>query len=143
MARVDAKGWLDKWGRRLNAAGTDITSGVKRVTQAPGVAAAAAQSLMLQRITEAITSGLWAKNVSAVSLSTWQNDMIQKGIPRIGAGITAAQASKTQVIANLLTAVDQATQAANALPKGTIDNSIARATAFMRAMNQAKGQIRQ
>lgn len=142
MAKVDAKGWLDKWGRRLNAAGQDITAGVKKVTTAPGVAAAAAQALMLQRITDAINSGLWAKQVSSVSLSSWQSDMINKGIPRIGAGVTAAQASKTSIIQNLLVAVDQAAAAAHALPKGNIENSIARASAFMRAMSQAKGTIR-
>lgn len=142
MAQVTAQQWLDKWGRRLNAAGTDITAGVKAVTTAPGQLAAQAQSLMLQRITEAITSGLWAKNVSAVSLASWQNSMISKGIPRIGAGVTAAQASKVQVITNLLSAVETARQAALALPKGTIDNSIARFAAFARAMQAAKGSIR-
>lgn len=142
MAKVNAAGWLDKWGRRLNSAGTDITNGVKAVTTAPGQSAAQAQALMLQRLTESVTSGLWAKNVAAVPLQSWQNSMIQKGIPRIGAGVTAAQSSKQQVITNLLAAVDSAAAKANALPKGTIDNSIARATEFMRAMNAAKGSIK-
>jgi hypothetical protein len=136
MARVNAQEWLDKWGRRLNSAGQDIQAGVKRVTTAPGQLAAQSQPLMLQRLTEAINNGTWARNVSAVSLADWQNDFINKGIPRIAQGVTQAQKSKAQVIGELLTAVDNAASAARALPKGNIEQSIARAAAFMRSMQQ-------
>lgn len=135
MARVNAQQWLDKWGRRLNAAGQDIQNGVQRVTTAPGVSAAAAQDRFLQGITQAVTSGVWARQVSKVSLSDWQNAMKNKAIPRIPQGVTAAQASKTGQITALLTAVDGAAAAANALPKGGLEQSIARATTFMREMS--------
>lgn len=136
MARVTAAGWLDKWGRRLNAAGPDIQAGVQRVTVAPGQKAAEAQALMLQRLTEAINSGLWARQVSAVTLGDWQSSMINKAIPRISQGVTAAQKSKQARITALLTAVDSAAAVANALPKGGIEQSIARAAAFMREMQK-------
>lgn len=136
MARVNAQQWLDKWGRRLNAAGQDIQTGVQRVTVAPGQQAAAAQSLMLQRLTDAITSGKWARQVSSVSLSDWQNAMTNKGIPRISQGVTTAQKNKQGIITATLAAVDTAAAQANALPKGGLEQSIARATTFMRAMSQ-------
>lgn len=135
MARVNAQQWLDKWGRRLNAAGQDIQNGVQRVTTAPGVSAAAAQDRFLAGITQAVTSGVWARQVSKVSLSDWQNAMKNKAIPRIPQGVTAAQASKQGQITALLTAVDGAAAAANALPKGGLEQSIARATTFMREMS--------
>lgn len=136
MARVNAQQWLDKWGRRLNAAGPDIQNGVNRVTTAPGQAAAAAAPLMLQRLTESVTSGVWARQVSKVSLADWQSAMTNKAIPRISQGVTAAQKNKTGSITALLSAVDQAAAQSNALPKGGIEQSIARATTFMRAMSQ-------
>jgi len=136
MARVNASQWLDKWGRRLNAAGPDITNGVKRVKQAPGEAAAAAAELMLQRLTESVQSGVWAKQVASVSLQDWQDAMINKGIQRINQGVTQAQKTKQANIAALLDAVDAAAAEARALPKGGIEQSIARATTFMRAMSQ-------
>lgn len=142
MSRVDAKGWLTKWGTRLNSAQADMKTGAQRVTTAPGQLAAQAQNLMLQRITEAINSGLWAKNVSAVTLAQWQDAFINKGIGRVGAGVTAAQNTKTQVITNLLNAVDSAANQARSLPKGTIENSVARAAAFMTAMHNAKSTIK-
>lgn len=142
MARVDAQGWLQKWGTRLNSAQADMKSGALRVTTAPGQSAAAAAQLMLTRITEAINSGLWAKNVSAVTLAQWQDAFINKGIGRVGAGVTAAQKSKGQIITNLLNAVDTASAKARALPKGTIENSIARAAAFMQEMHNQKANIK-
>lgn len=135
MARVNSAQWLDKWGRRLSAAGPDITAGINRVQEAPGVKAAASAQLMLQKLTESITSGVWAKNVSAVSLGAWRDAAINKGVPRIQQGIAGAQKNKGQVIDQLLTAVDAAAAVSNALPKGGIEQSIARASAFMREMS--------
>ncbi len=136
MAKVNAQQWLEKWGRRLNSAGTDITNGVNKVTEAPGAKAAAAQELMLARLIESIQSGQWAKAVSGVSLGEWKESMIKKAIPRISQGVTSAQAKKGAVIDALLKAVDNAAAEANALPKGSIEDSIARAAAFMRSMSE-------
>lgn len=136
MARVSPTQYLDKWGRRLNAAGPDIQAGVQRVTTAPGQAAAAAQQLMLQNLTEAVNNGTWARQVSSVSLQDWQNSMINKGMARIGAGVTQAQKTKVGRITALLSAVDQAAAAANAQPKGGLEQSIQRAATFMRTMSQ-------
>lgn len=136
MARVTAEQWVEKWGRRLSAAGADITNGVNKVTVAPGIKAAEAQDLMLARLTEAITSGVWARNVSKVSLSAWKEAMIKKGIPRIPQGVAGVKANKIANISALLDAVDKAAAEANALPKGDIEQSIARAAAFMRSMKE-------
>lgn len=139
---VTAAQWLDKWGSRLNASTSYITAGVNAVTTAPGVSAAAAQDRLLTNFTTAVTSGLWAKRVSGVSLADWKSAMTGKAIPRIPAGVTQAQKTKTATITALLSAVSAAAADANALPKGGIEQSIARATAFMRAMSAAKGTIR-
>lgn len=136
MARVNAQQWLQKWGTNLNASGPYIQSGVQRVTTAPGQAAAAASDRMLAGVQKAVTSGKWAKGVSSVTLQQWQNAMIQKGIPRLAQGVTSAQQNKQPQIQALLTAVDTASAAANALPKGGLEQGIARATAFMRSMSQ-------
>ena len=135
MAKVNAAQWLEKWGRRMNSAGQDITAGVDRVKEAPGAKAAAAQVLMLQKLTEAITSGKWAKQVASVSLEQWKDDMKTKGIPRISQGVTAAQKSKSTIITELLAAVDSAAEAARALPRGSLEQNIARSVKFMTEMS--------
>jgi hypothetical protein len=140
MPRVNSQQWLQKWSTNLNAAGTYIKNGVNAVQVAPGQAAAQAQDRMLHGITTAIQSGKWAKNVSAVSLQQWQSAMINKGIPRIAQGTAQAVQNKGPAIDVLLANVSTAQAAAHALPKGGIEQGIARATAFMRAMSQASGK---
>jgi len=136
MARVTAAQWLDKWGRRLSAATPDIQAGVDRVTQAPGVAAANAADRMLAGVTASVTSGVWQNQVAKVSLQDWKDTMKTKAIPRLQQGISTAQAKKSQSIQTLLSAVDAAAADANALPKGGLENNIARSVAFQRSMSQ-------
>lgn len=136
MARVSPQEWLTKWGTNLNASGTYIKNGVNRVTVAPGQAAAAASDRMLAGVTNAIQTGTWQRAVSSVSLQQWQNAMINKGIPRLQTGITQAQNSKVDKITTLLSNVDASAAAANALPKGGLQQGIARATEFMTQMSQ-------
>jgi len=136
MAKVNAEEWLEKWGQRLNASGQYIQSGVKNVKESPGKKAAEAQERMLAALIEAIQSGHWARQVSKVSKEEWQEAMIKKGIPRIAQGVQSAQQNKAEVIKALLVAVDNAAAEAHALPKGGIEESIARAAAFMRSMQE-------
>lgn len=142
MAKVTAQQWLTKWGTNLNAASQYITNGVNNVQVAPGTSAAAAQDRMLANLTAAVTSGRWAKAVSGVSLADWKAAMIGKALPRIPQGVSSAQKNATQTITNLLAAVDNAAGAARAIPKGGLQQSIARASAFMTAMAQSKGTIK-
>lgn len=136
MARVSAQQWLQKWSNNLNAAGPYIKAGVARVSVAPGQSAAAAADRMLSGVQAAVTSGKWARNVSAVSLADWQNAMVNKGIPRLQQGTAQAVASKGNAITTLLSNVDAAAATANALPKGGLQQGIARAVAFMQDMSQ-------
>lgn len=140
--RVNASQYGAKWAANLKASSQYIKDGVARVKEAPGIAAAAAQDLMLQRLTEAITSGLWAKRVAAVPLNVWQEAMTGKGIQRIAAGADQAVKTKQQTWSNLLAAVETAQSAALAIPKGDINASIARASAYMQSMHASRGTIR-
>lgn len=135
MAKVNANQWLTKWGTNLSAAAPYITSGVQRVTEAPGIKAAAAQQTMLANLTQSVTSGAWAARVSAVPLSQWQQSMTQKGIPRLQQGIAQAQQTKSASITAFLSAVDAAVADTNALPRGGLEQNIARSAAFQRSMS--------
>lgn len=137
MARVTPQEYADKWQRRLSGAGEDIRKGIAKVTVAPGIAAAAAQDLMAQNTMAAITSGKWARRTAAVPLQAWKDAASNKGVARVAQGAQAAQAKMAATAQWLLPAVDAAAAAANALPKGGIENSIARAAAFMRNMSDA------
>jgi hypothetical protein len=134
MARVTAAEYADKWSRRLKQATPDIQAGIKRVQVAPGVAAAQQQAAMLQNLTAAVSSGVWARRVASVSVQDWQNAALNKGVARITAGVDAATPKVAANAQALLAAVDGAVQATNMHPRGDIESNINRAVTFMREM---------
>ena len=142
MAKVTAQEYAEKWGRRLKGSTEDIRRGANRVTEAPGVAAARQQDLMLTKLTESITSGLWAQQVAAVSLEDWKKALMEKGVGRIAAGVDAATPKQQQMATRLLAAVDSAMADANRTPRGSLEDNINRMTTFVRSMADKKGQIR-
>ena len=116
-----------KWRDRLTASTQQMTDGVNAVTTAPGQKAAAAQQLWLQRVQASAPK--WARNVAAVSLESWKNDMINVGIPRVATGANAKVGKVESFMTEFLPHVEQVAQKVRAMPKGDINQSIARAAA--------------
>ncbi len=138
MAKLTAAEYAEKWGRRLKASTEDIRNGVKRVTVAPGEAAAAQVELMKANLMRALEDGTWEKKVRAVSLQEWQDKFIAKGIPRIGAGVDAAQSKQVIMAEKLLANIDSAVEVVNRTPRGDIETNIGRMVTFAREMNKRK-----
>jgi len=134
MAKLTPAEFAEKHARRLKASTEDIRAGVARVTEAPTAKAAAKADKMLANITEAVTSGKWADRLKAVSLEDWQEKMTTKGIPRIAAGIDAARGKVEDFYAQLAPYQDSLQRKIEAMPDLTIEDSIARATEWMRGM---------
>lgn len=130
MARVTPEQAATKWSTRLQASTGDITTGVRNVTEAPGIAAARQKQLWVTRVTQ--SADKWARRVSAVSLQEWQTAMIDKGINRISGGATAAIPKVTAFMQDFLPYVDQGVQQIRSMPKGNVDMGIARAAAMIR-----------
>ena len=129
MARVTAEQATAKWLTRLSGASQQITDGVNGVTVAPGTKAAAAKDLWANRVMAA--KDKWANRVGAVSLSEWQQSMINVGIPRIATGAQAKQGKMQDFMAQFLPYLDTGVSKINAMPKGDINASIARAAAMI------------
>lgn len=122
-----------KWASRLGTAASDgtIQTGIQGVTVAPGQAAARQKSVWVQNTQAAADK--WATRTAAVSLSSWQSDMINKGLPRVAQGATAAQPKMTAFMTALL---PQITTVVQSLPaRGNFAANVQRATAFMTAMH--------
>lgn len=127
---ITAQQAKEKWLRNLQAATPSITDGVNAVTVAPGQKAAQAKQLWLSQLQA--NADKWAKNVGAVTLGEWQTAMTTYGIPRIAQGAIAKQAKVEEFMTKFLPHVAQGAAAVNALPKGGLENGIARATAMIR-----------
>lgn len=133
----DAAQVAQTWANRLGASSQEITAGVNRVTVAPGERAAQQVDAYIAGVQRARDK--WVRNVSAVSLQSWRDAMIQKGIPRISSGAAAAQPKVEAFMRSFLPYVEQGAATVRAMPKGTIDQGIARATAQIRWNSQYPG----
>lgn len=142
MARVTPEEYAEKQARRLKASVEDIRHGVEGVTTSPTAAAAGKQAKMLANVQESINSGRWAASLKAVSLDDWKGAMVEKGLPRISGGIDAAHDKVVKVAAKLLPIVDAAAAKVKGMPDLTLEDSIARASSFMREMAKAKGKVK-
>ena len=136
MAKLNAQAATAKWVTNLSGSTAHITAGVNAVAVAPGVAAAASMQLWLQRIQQSAQK--WAKNVGAVSLQDWQRAMTEYGIPRIAQGAQAKQGKYTKFATDFFPYLQQGMDKVNAMPKGDINASIARATAMIMHNNNYK-----
>jgi hypothetical protein len=116
-----------KWSRNLGNATQDIQAGVQAVTQAPGAKAAANVQGWIAGVQR--SQQKWATNVGRVSLASWQNDMITKGLPRIASGASAAEPKMASFMTSFLPHVERVAQQVRAMPKGGLQNGIARAVA--------------
>jgi len=134
MAKLTPAEFAEKHARRLKGSQEDIRKGVAKVSEAPTAKAAAKADKMLANITAAVTSGKWAERLKAVSLEEWQEKMTIKGIPRIAAGIDAARVKVENFYAQLAPFQDTLQRKIDAMPDMTIEDSIARATEWMRGM---------
>src|SRR5712664_2986354 len=134
MPRISAAEMADKWQRRLKAAAPDITSGIKRTSEAPGAKAARQQAVMLNNLAESVNSGKWAKRVGAVSLQDWQNAAINKGVGRIAAGVDGAKDKATQAFGDVLADVDATLAEVDRTPRGDLSTNIQRAVTMMTGM---------
>ena len=136
--KVTPEEYAEKQARNLKASTPDIRRGVERVTEAPTAKAAAAQDKMLARLTEAVTNGKWARGLNRVTLEDWKSKMLDKGVPRIAAGIDAAHEKVVAFASELLPFQASLQTSVTRMPDLTLEDNIQRAAEWMRGMAKFK-----
>ena len=132
MARVTPEQMAEKWARRTSAASQDYVAGINRVTEAPGVAAAAKQDKYVAGVQEAAASGKWANRVASVSLADWKRLAADKGAGRIAAGVQGAQTKYQRFAREFLPFLDGIVAEVNAMDDTTLEARIQRSVEYQR-----------
>ena len=138
MSRLTPAEAAQKQVTRGSAAVKDYKDGVARVTEAPGAKAAKKQDKALAGFQEAVTSGRWARRVSAVSLEDWKKAATDKGANRIATGLTAAQGKLEKVYAEMFPFQDNLQNTIRNMPDAGLEDSIQRSAAWIRGMAEFK-----
>jgi len=126
--------YAEKHARNLKASIEDIRRGVERVTESPTAKAADQSEKMLARLTEAVRSGKWERGLRAVTLEDWKAKTLAKGLNRIAAGIDAAHDKQVDFATALFAHENRLMGEVDRMPDLTLEDSISRATAWMRGM---------
>lgn len=134
MARLNAEEFAAKWAQRTSAAVEDYRRGVQRVQTAPGALAARNQAGYVAGVQRSAQK--WARRVGSVSLGEWQQAASEKGAQRLASGVQAATPKMAQFAAEVLPHIERGQQLIAQMPKGDVEQGIARATVFMRHMAQ-------
>lgn len=134
--KVTAQELADRWTAGLSGATQQISDGIDRVTVSPTSQAAKAKTKMLQNLTAAVNSGKWEAGLNRVSLADWQTAMKEKGVPRIAQGAAAANGKMAQFAAQLIPYENQLQATINNMPSLTLQDSIARASAWITGMSK-------
>lgn len=134
MAAQDPATVAANWAARLGASTQKITDGINAVTVAPGQAAARQKNAWVQNT--AASANKWAANTAAVPLSSWQQDTITKGVPRIATGAQAAVPKMQQFMSKLLPYVNSGRASLPA--RGDLNANINRMVAWATYMSKFK-----
>lgn len=138
MSRITPQEAAAKWASRLSGSTTEIQRGVDAVTESPTAKAAAKKDKMLNNLTRAVQSGKWEAGLNRVSLAQWKEAIKSKGIPRIANGATQAQPKMAQFMSQLLPFQDSLKSEIDSMPDLSLDDSINRASAWIRGMANFK-----
>lgn len=135
MPKITPTQAADEWANRLSGSTEKMKRGIEAVQSSPMEKAANSKEKMLRNLTEAVNNGKWERGLRSVSLSDWKAATIAKGIPRVSQGAMAAK-PKMQSFFTRLFPYQESLQAQIAdMPDLTIEDSIQRATAWMRGMH--------
>lgn len=134
MAVPSAAEGASKWGQRLAASGEQVRAGIRRVNRSPGEAAAASADLWHRRVSQAQEK--FRRKVGAVTLQDWQSAMEATGVSRMVEGATAKQPKYQAFAEKFYPVAQQVSDRVKAMPKGDIEQSLARVREAMTTFRQ-------
>lgn len=126
-----------RWVSGAQAATQKYVDNAEATTIDPTQRAIAAQNALLANFSQAVTSGRWARNLAAVGAAGWKASVRAKAA-NYGTGVSAAQEKYVTAVGPLFQFMAQEQSKINAMPSGTLSDSIARMTTWATDLHNYK-----
>ena len=126
MAMKSPSDVAKKWSKNLSASTESIRQGVQATTSNPAEKAIAAQDRYVAGVQRAVSNGDYRRGLQKVTLQSWQEAMITKGLPRVASGATAAVPKMQQFMESWLPYQEQLKTKLQSLPRGDLQQNIQR-----------------
>ena len=131
MARVTPAQYAEKLIRRGQAAAQDYSAGISGVSSSPMAEAAKKLDKAGANYQAAISSGLMARRLNAVTLESWKKSALEKGASRYGPGWAASKDTMVAFATDFLPFQDSIVQKAKAMPDYSLADQINKAVFVM------------
>lgn len=135
---LDPNAGASKWQSNLTNSTAAIKAGVQAVTVSPTATAAAAADKWQAKLTSPDAKTKFVNSLKNVSLSDWQNSMINTGIGRIASGAQKGVTKYTAFAQKFYPFLANVQSTIKTMPSTTLEDNIARMTAQVRAVSQYK-----
>lgn len=129
---LDAATAASRWQTGAGGAQQRFVEGVQSTSKDPTALAAAQAQKMLNGVTQAVTSGYWQQRLADVGKTGWQQATVAKAA-NYGVGVQAAGSKYQQGYQQFWNYMTPYLNQVLSMPKNTLADSIARATAYIQA----------
>jgi len=129
MTRVDPSAGTAKWLNRLSAASADITAGISRVQESPGVTAVRSKAKYQNNVVAAFPK--WERRTGAVTLQQWQQSTTA-AVGNVAAGAQRKQGNYQNFAQSFYPFLDAGVAKIKMMPNDTFEARVQRSVAMMR-----------
>lgn len=124
-----------KWADRLSGATQQIQEGISRVSEAPGRKAAAQKQAWLNNVQA--KADKWERNVGRVSLEDWRA-AATAGVTRVAQGAQQKKGKMEAFQTEFFPFLERVQSRVNAMPRGSLEQNLARMVANAREISNFK-----
>lgn len=132
---------LNSWvSATTSAAGSKYKQGIASVKVSPTEVAASRVDQYLAGVQRAVSDGSYVNGLRRVSLSDWQQAAINKGASNIAVGVNSSKDKVRRNLAKLIPLTEQIKEQVRTMPKGTLEEGLARVRFVAESMKAAYGK---
>ncbi|MGH9072024.1 MAG: hypothetical protein ACRDX8_12885 [Acidimicrobiales bacterium] len=136
MPKLTAAQATSKWSERASAATSAYTEGIGRVTESPGVAAAAKQQKWFQALQA--SQDKWASRLRELDVAEWKKITTELGGPRFSQGVQAKKGKYESFASAFFPYLEQGQSAVSRMPDTTFEERVQKSVQMMRHNHEFK-----